>query len=85
MSGVIAEATISPTLRKLLRPLESQGLTTSVWPTFSMRTHRFDSQVWRKAPSRDIPHPMGERHFRPSMLPRWKTVYLCSASGIRST
>ena len=44
--GATAAATISGTLRKLFRPLESQGLTTSVSPTFSIRTERFDSQVW---------------------------------------
>ena len=33
--GLTAEATISSMLRKLLRLLHSQGLTTSAWPTFS--------------------------------------------------
>ena len=48
MPGVMAAATISSRVRKLLRPLESQGLTTSVSPTFSMRTARLDSQVCSK-------------------------------------
>ena len=77
MPGVTAEATISSTLRKLLRPLESHGLTTSVSPTFSIRTERLDSQVWTKAPSRAIPQPIGNRQFRPSIVPPWTTVYWC--------
>ena len=75
--GDTAEETISSTLRKLLRPLESHGLTTSTSPTFSNRTDRLDSHVWRKAPSLAIPQPIGDRQFRPSIVPPWKTVYLC--------
>ena len=40
------EATISSAERKVLRPLESHGLTTSVSPTFSIRTERLDSQAF---------------------------------------
>src|SRR6185503_2684935 len=50
--GVTAEATISSRLRKLFRPLESQGLIRSVWPTFSIRTARLDCQLWSITPSR---------------------------------
>jgi len=38
---------------------------------------RLDSHVWRKASSLAIPQPMGNRQFRPSIVPSWKTVYLC--------
>ena len=39
--------------------------TMSVRPTFSIRTDRLDSQLWRRAPSRAMPHPIGDRQFRP--------------------
>ena len=61
--GVTAEATISSMLRKLFRPLESHGLITSVWPTFSIRTARLDCQLCSMAPSRLIPQPIGVRQF----------------------
>ena len=83
--GDTAEETISSTLRKLLRPLESHGLTTSTPPTFSIRTKRLDSHVCRKAPSLAIPQPIGDRQLRPSIVPPWKTVYLCIPSLISST
>ena len=75
--GVTAAATISLMLRKLFRPLESQGSTTSVWPTFSIRTARFDCQLCSMAPSRFIPQPIGDRQFVPSIVPPWTTMYLC--------
>src|SRR4051812_42071394 len=65
-------------LRKLFRPLESQGSTTSVWPTFSIRTARFDCQLCSMAPSRLIPQPIGDRQFVPSIVPPCTTMYLCS-------
>ncbi len=74
MSGVVAAATISSKVRRVFRPFESHGLTTSASPTFSIRTARFDSQVCSTAPSRDIPQPSGERQFRPSIVPPWATV-----------
>src|SRR6516162_4747677 len=83
--GVTAEATISLILRKLLRPLESQGSTMSVWPTFSIRTARFDCQVCSMAPSRFMPQPIGDRQFVPSIVPPCTTVYLCSAVLMFST
>src|SRR5262245_39705777 len=72
-------------LRKLLRPLESQGSTMSVWPKFSIRTARFDCQVCSIAPSRFMPQPIGDRQFVPSIVPPCITVYLCSAVPIFST
>ena len=77
MPGRRAPATISWTLRKSLRPLESQGLMTSVSPTFSSRTARLDSQVWSQMPK---PPPMGERQFVPSIVPPWVTRYFCLAA-----
>ena len=85
MPGVIAAATISSTLRKLFRPLESQGLCTSLLPMFSIRTARFDSQVCSQAPSPDMPQPMGERQFWPSMVPPWTRTYLYSREVTSST
>ena len=63
--GSTALATIRSRLRKSLWPFESQGLTTSVAPTFSIRTERFDSQVCSKG----CQTPWGERQFRPSIVP----------------
>ena len=60
MSGVTAVATISPRVRKGLRPLESHGLTTSVSPMFSMRMARLDSQVCRMG----FHEPCGVRQSR---------------------
>ena len=85
MPGVTAEATISWILRKLLRPLESQGSTRSVWPTFSIRTARFDCQVCSMAPSRFMPHPIGDRQFVPSIVPPCTTMYLYSPLVMFST
>src|SRR4051794_30991829 len=65
-------------LRKLFRPLKSQGSTTSVWPTFSMRTARFDCQLCSMAPSRFIPQPIGDRQLVPSIVPPCTTMYRCS-------
>ena len=65
-------------LRKLFRPSESQGSTTSVWPTFSIRTARFDCQLCSMAPSRFIPQPIGDRQFVPSIVPPCTTMYLWS-------
>src|SRR3954470_10536757 len=76
--GVTTEATISLMLRKLFRPSESQGSITSVWPTFSIRTARFDCQLCSMAPSRFIPQPIGDRQFAPSIVPPCTTMYLCS-------
>src|SRR5215212_33682 len=76
--GVTAAATNSFMLRKLFRPTESQGSTTSVWPTFSIRTARFDCQLCSMAPSRFIPQPIGDRQFAPSIVPPCTTMYLCS-------
>ena len=72
--GVTAAATISSRVRKLFRPLESQGLTRSVWPTFSMRTARLDCQLWSMTPSRLMPQPIGVRQHSPSTVPPWTTV-----------
>src|SRR6516165_2489179 len=83
--GVTAAATISLILRKLFRPLESQGSTTSVWPTFSIRTARFDCQVCSMAPSRFMPQPIGDRQLVPSIVPPCTTVYLCSPVLMFST
>src|SRR5262245_2388949 len=83
--GVSAEATISLIVRKLVRPLESQGSTTSVRPTFSIRTARFDCQACSMAPSRFIPQPIGDRQFVPSIVPPCTTVYLCAAVPMFST
>ena len=77
MSGVMADCTISATVRKLFRSLESHGLITSVSPTFSIRTDRDDSQVWKKAPSEFIPTPIGVRQLRPSIVPPCTTLYFC--------
>ena len=66
---VPADAAISAALRKLLRPFESHGLITSVSPTFSIRTERFDSHVWKNAPSLFIPTPIGVRQLSPSIVP----------------
>ncbi|MDT8302969.1 MAG: hypothetical protein RQ760_15920 [Sedimentisphaerales bacterium] len=52
-------------------------MTRSTSPMFSIRTERLDSQVCRKDPSLAIPQPMGDRQLRPSIVPLWKTVYLC--------
>ena len=79
------EATISLMLRKLFRPSESQGSTTSVWPTFSIRTARFDCQLCSMAPSRFIPQPIGDRQFVPSIVPPCTTMYLCSPVVMFST
>src|SRR6476659_11415490 len=76
--GAITEATISLMLRKLFRPSESHGSTTSVWPTFSIRTARFDCQLCSMAPSRFIPQPIGDRQLVPSIVPPCTTRYLCS-------
>src|SRR5437016_7787583 len=76
--GVTTDATIYLMLRKLFRPSESHGSTTLVWPTFSIRTARFDCQVCSMAPSRFIPQPIGDRQFVPSIVPPCTTVYLCS-------
>ena len=67
--GVTAAATIWSMLRKLFRPLESQGSTTSDRPTFSIRTARLDCQVCSMAPSLAMPHPIGDRQFVPSIVP----------------
>src|SRR5262245_14997272 len=83
--GVTAEATISLMLRKLVRPLESQGSTRSIWPTFSIRTARFDCQVCSMAPSRFMPQPIGDRQFVPSIVPPCITMYLCPALLMFST
>src|SRR5215470_850552 len=83
--GATAEATISLILRKLPRPLESHGSNTSVWPTFSIRTARLDCQLCSMAPSRFIPHPIGERQFVPSIVPPCTTVYLWSPLTTSST
>ena len=77
MSGVIADCTISATFRNLFRPFDSHGFTTSVSPTFSIRTDRFDSQVWKNAPSEFIPTPIGVRQLRPSIVPPCSTWYFC--------
>ena len=66
MPAVTAPETISFTLRKSLRPLESQGLMTSVSPMFSSRTDRLDSQLWVQIPN---PPPIGDRQFTPSIVP----------------
>lgn len=75
--GRRAPATISLRVRKSLLPLESQGLMTSVSPTFSMRTARLDSQVWSQTPK---PPPTGERQLVPSIVPPWLTRYSCLAA-----
>src|SRR5262245_15244448 len=71
MRGSIALATMASRLRKSLAPLESQGLTTSVAPMFSMRTERFDSQLcWKGCQT-----PCGDRQLRPSIVPPCGTEY----------
>src|SRR5438093_13753201 len=84
MPGATAVDTISATLRKLLRPFESHGFTTSVSPTFSMRTDRLDSHFWSKAPSRAMPQTIGERQFPPSIVRAWVTFELCRTVSISS-
>src|SRR5262245_61534344 len=69
----------------LFRPSESQGSTTSVRPTFSIRTARFDCQLCSMAPSRFIPQPIGDRQFVPSIVPPCTTRYLCFPVVIFST
>src|SRR3989339_1955680 len=71
MPGVTAESTISWPVRKLLRPLDSQGFTISVVPVFSSFTVRLDSQVCTMA-SYQL---RGVRQFAPSMVPPWTIVY----------
>src|SRR5262245_50053785 len=66
MPGRTARATISGTLRKSLRPLDVHGLTTSVVPTFSRRTARFDSHDCSQMAN---PPPTGDRQFVPSIVP----------------
>ena len=79
--GSTALATIRSRLRKSFWPLESQGLTTSVAPTFSIRTERFDSQVCSKG----CQTPWGDRQFRPSIVPPWTTMYSTRPSVISCT
>src|SRR5438874_13584837 len=77
MPGRSAPATTSLRVRKSLCPLESQGLITSVVPTFSIRTARLDSQLWSQTPK--LP-PMGERQLVPSIVPPCVTRYCCFAA-----
>jgi hypothetical protein len=79
--GRRAPATISFRVRKRFRPLESQGLITSVAPTFSIRTARLDSQLCSHTAK---PPPMGERQFVPSIVPPCRTRYSCFAAVISS-
>jgi len=66
--GVVAAATISATLRKLLRPLEA-------WIDDVGLAHIFHANrsvgfpLLEQGPLRAMPHPIGERQFRPSMVP----------------
>ncbi len=69
MPGSTADDTISLRVRNEFRPLDNQGLTTSVSPTFSSRTARFDSQVCSIAGPSIIPTPIGERQLVPSIVP----------------
>src|SRR5262249_12364498 len=72
-------------VRNWFFPVESQGSITSVWPTFSIRTARFDCQLCSIAPSRFIPQPIGDRQFVPSIVPPCTTVYLWSPVTMSST
>src|ERR1700682_501467 len=57
-----------------LRPLDNQGLTTSVSPTSPRRTARFDSQVCLIAGPSIMPTPRGDRQFVPSIVPRCRST-----------